>query len=53
VPGRVRTFLRMRGGACQPWLDDDEVRRLLAIEHVLQRHQMRLGRIAAQDNQGL
>ena len=46
---------RMRGGAGQARIDDDEVRavELLAFEQVLQRHRMRLRRIAAHDDHGL
>ena len=45
-------FGRMRGGARQARIDDDDVRlvQLLAFEQVLQRHRMRLGRIAAHDD---
>ena len=48
-------FRRMRGGACQARIDDDEVRPLqfLAFEQMLQRHRMRLGGIAAHDHERL
>ena len=48
-------FVRMRGGARQPRIDDDEVGavELLAFQQVLQRHRMRLRRIAAHDDHGL
>ena len=48
-------FGRMRGGARQARIDDDHVGavELLAFQHVLQRHRMRLGGIAAHDDHGL
>ena len=55
VPGRIRTFGRVRGGACQARIDDDHVGavELLAASTMLQRHRMRLGGIAAHDDHGL
>ncbi len=48
-------FRRVRGRARQAGIDDNEVRplQLLAFEQVLQRHRMRLGRIAAHDHERL
>ena len=45
----------MRRGAGHARVDDDHVRplHLLAFQHVLQRHRMRLGGIAAHDDHGL
>ena len=48
-------FRGMRGGAGEPRIGDDEVRaiELLAFEQMLERHRMRLGRITAEEEQGL
>ena len=53
VPGRMpHIFGGMRRGARHARVDDDEVRavELRAFEQMLQRHRMRLGRIAAHDD---
>ena len=46
---------RVCSRARHPRIDDDHVRavELLAFQHMLQRHRMRLGRIGAQDQHGL
>jgi len=48
-------FSGVRGRAREAGIDDDHVAtvELLAFENVLQRHRMRLGRIAAHDHDGL
>src|SRR6185437_1284686 len=48
-------FRRMCGRARQAWINDDDVRffELCALDQMLQRHRMGLGRIAAHDDLGL